>query len=352
MNQTKMKISRLTAIFLIAASFAAAVSCKKDEEATALPSLQGVMTFYAPQFIEPGATVTMTPKGAVHPEDEGLGFYWKVSPVMSAGDTTRLENGLSPEGQESDGTFTYTFPDSLGVYTVTCYAFADGYTGVSASRYVTTVKPGLNGSLAKTGISTKDDHITVDGMDYYYTRIGELDWFRNNLGVNTGGMPYANAEIMTGVFGRFYNYEDALTACPDGWRLPTEEDWMSLATALGATAEKYGVFSGIASKLMVDATFNGTTMWAYWPAVGSLTNESKFSAIPAGYINLGAESAEGTYPEAQSSGVYEYAAFWTADAVEGEDTMAYYRYIVDNQPDVFISKGDKKNFGASVRCVR
>lgn len=347
-----MKISRLTAIFMIAASFIAAVSCDKDDETTALPSLEGTLSFYAPQFIEPGATVTLTPKGGTHPEDEGLGFYWKVSPVMSVGDTTRLQNGLSPEGEVSDGTFTYTFPDSLGVYTVTCFAFAEGYNGLSASKYITTVRPGLNGSLAGTGISTKDDHITIDGTKYYYTKIGELEWFRNNLGVRTGGMAYANADIMTDVFGRFYNYEDALKACPEGWRLPTEEDWLSLGAALGSTADKYGIIKGVTPKLMANATFNRVTMWAYWPAVGNITNASKFSAIPAGYINLGTPSAEGTYPEAHSYGIYEYAAFWTADAVEGEESMAYYRFIVDNQPDLFISKGDKKNFGASVRCVR
>ena len=338
---------------MIAASFAAAVSCDKEEEETeVLPTLEGALTFYAPEFIEPGQTLTLTPSGAVHPEDKGVGIYWKITPAMTKSDTTRLENGLAPDGKETDGTLVFTFPDTLAVFNVTCYAFAKDYSGLSKSRYVTTVKPGLDGSLANTGIKAGDDHITVEGQDYYYTKIGDLEWFRNNLGVRTGGMPYANADIMSDVFGRFYSYEDALTACPEGWRLPTEEDWIALGKALGSTADKYGVLKGVAPKVMADATFNGVDMWAYWPAVGTLTNESKFSAIPAGYVNLGAETAEGTYPEANSYGVYEYAAFWTADAVEGDDSMAYYRYIVDNQPDLFISKGDKKNLGASVRCVR
>ena len=261
------------------------------------------------------------------------------------------EDGLGPDGKKSDGTFHYTFPDSLAVYTVKVYAFADGYTGKSGQNYVTTVKPGLNGSLTNTGIKASDDHITIKGQDFYYTTIGELDWFRNNMSAAEGGAPYSNAEIMTNVFGRFYNYEDALTACPEGWRLPTEEDWIALGSALGKTTDKYGTIKGVASKLMADAQFNGVTMWAYWPEVGTLTNDSKFSAVPTGYMNLG-EEVNGKYPEANSYGVYQYAAFWTADSVEGDDSMAYYRYIVDNQPDLFITKGDKKNFGASVRCVR
>lgn len=348
-----MKISRLTSIIMIAAAVAAALSCKKeDDEAVVLPSLEGAMEFYAPEFIEPGQTITMIPRGVEHPEDKGVGIYWKITPAMTANDTTRLENGLSPDGEETDGSLTYTFPDSLAVYTVACYAFADGYTGLSSSRYVTTVKPGLDGSLTDTGILASDKHITVDGQDYYYTKIGNLDWFRNNIGVTRGGAPYGGAEIMSNVFGRFYNYEDALTACPDGWRLPTEDDWLSLGTALESTSDRYGVIKGVSARLMADAKFNGVTMWDYWPEVGTITNDSKFSAIPAGYVNLGKMNEAGEYPEAISSGVYEYAAFWTADPVDGNSSMAYYRFIVDNQPDLFISKGDRQNFGASVRCVR
>lgn len=348
-----MNIRRLTSMIIIAASALAALSCKKEEEeAEVLPSLEGNLSFHAPQFIEPGQTLTMTPKGLVHPEDKGIGFYWKVTPAMTSSDTTRLENGLSPEGQESDGSFTYTFPDSLAVYTVACYAFAEGYTGTSSSKYVTTVKPGLNGSLTSTGILPSDAHLTVDGQDYYYTKIGNLEWFRNNLGVRKGGAPYGNADIMSDVFGRFYNHEDAMAACPEGWRLPTEEDWLALGKAAGAESEKYEVIEGVAARLMADAKFNGVTMWDYWPAVGTITNESGFSAIPAGYLNLGTRNETGEYPESSSYGVYEYAAFWTADSVEGEEGMAYYRYMMATQPDLFISKGDKANFGASVRCVR
>ncbi len=348
-----MKISRLISLIIFGAGIVTAMSCKKEgEDAEVLPSLEGALSFYAPTFITPGQTVSLTPKGIEHPEDKGVGFYWKVSPAMEKSDTTRLENGLSPDGKESDGTFVYTFPDSLAVYTVTCYAFAAGYTGSSSSQYVTTVRPGLEGSLTDTGISSGDTHITVDGQDYYYTRIGNLEWFRNNIGVRRGGAAYENADIMSDVLGRFYNYDDAMTACPEGWRLPSEEDWLALGSAVGCKAETYGVIKGVTAKLMADAKFNGVDMWTYWPAVGTITNESGFSAIPAGYMNLGPKTETGEYPEAVSSGVYEYAAFWTADAVEGESGMAYYRYIVANQPDVFISKGDKANLGASVRCVR
>ena len=40
----------------------------------------------------------------------------------------------------------------------------------------------------------------------------------------------------------------------------------------------------------------------------------------------------------------------TAD--KDEDGMAYYRYLICDQSDMMISKGDPEAFGASGRCVR
>jgi uncharacterized protein (TIGR02145 family) len=82
--------------------------------------------------------------------------------------------------------------------------------------------------------------------------------------------------------------------------------------------------------------------------------------IPAGYAMLGKkdnsakndEFQEYTYPTAIFKGYMEYAAFWTADTVADEEGMAYYRYIIANQPDLMIGKADTKSFGASVRCIR
>ena len=338
----------LRKLVLLAAAILAAAACDKDEDEV-LPSLEGMVSFYAPEFIEPSQTITMTPKGVEHPEGDGIGYYWAVSPGDIV-DTVRFENGLNANGEPSDGSFTFTFPEDLTSHTITCYAFADGYYGLSGSRMVTTVKGGLDGSVTETDITADDDHITVDGSDYYYVQIGNLEWFRNNLNTGNGGAAYANVEVLSDVLGRFYCYEDALTACPEGWRLPTEDDWISLGKELGAEADKYGVIPDVASELMVDVLFNGIQMWEYWPEVGVKTNSSLMSVIPAGYANLGVRNPDGTYKDVKSSGVYEYATFWTADSAE--DGMAYYRYLICDQPDMMISKGDPKAFGANVRCVR
>ena len=209
-------------LLVFAAAALMAVSCDDDDDTTVYPSLDGSLTFYAPEFIEPGKTLTMSPKGVKHPEGGELGYYWKVTPGMEASDTTRYENGLTLDGKESDGSFTYTFPDTLATYTVSAYAFAEGYSGASRVRYVTVVIGDMtgDGSITGNGIKATDPKITVDGIDYYYTNIAGLDWFRHNLANPAFGAAYNNDEAMSSVFGRYYSYEEAVQACPEGWRLP------------------------------------------------------------------------------------------------------------------------------------
>ena len=314
-------------ILIISAFAALSVSCKKDDEGENKPALQGSMSIKGlPEFIEPKQTYTFTVEGAEHPEDKELNYYWRISPSQTKYDTTY-----------TSASYTHTFSDTLQTYTVYCYAYADGYSNNSTFLYTTTMKGGRNGSI--TGIDYPNDEI---GEQFYQT-IGEQTWITNNYGGQAFGIGFRNADIMSNVFGRYCNYEEAVEACQSlgsEWVLPTMEDWAEL--------EEYvkGNLNGsktVAAALMGDAALNGETMWEYWPVVGDITNASGFSAIPVGYANLAANTFTGSY---------EYATFWTATSVETDDAMAYYKYLIIGQPDLYTSQGDKESFGASVRCIR
>lgn len=349
-----MNLRKVFPIIMAGLMTITAISCKKDDDTESKPSMNGLLQFNVPAFVKPKDVVIMTPKGLTHPDGKGIGYYWNVSPGMSGSDTTRLENGLSPDGHESDGSFRYHFPDSLGTYTISCYGFAEGYNSSYASSFTTVVKGGLNGSITATGILSFDRKISAFDTDYYYTDHNGLEWFRNNLSNPAYGASYANTDAMLDVFGNFYSYEEAMQACPEGWRLPTDAEWVALANSINPEADAVvgEPIKGIAADIMGNVQFNGIQMWEYWPEVGEITNSSKLAAIPAGYANLGERSEEGKYPTASFFGVYEYSVFWTADKVEGDENMAYYRYIICDQPDMQIGKGDTKTFGANVRCVR
>ena len=329
----------LNSILFAAALTFVAVSCEKEEETTTLPYLNGVLTVNVPEYVNIGQTITLTAKGLEHPDGEEIGYRWKVTPTMSQYDTTDV--------------FSFTFTDTLQTCTIYCYGFADGYNSSSASYSSTVVKGGPEGSIQGTDMATFPVY-EYKGISYHYMTSGDLQWFMTNLADgDAGGAPYKSYEAMSNVFGRYYSYEEALKACPQGWRLPTEEDWMALAGEFGAaTEDKYQSIKGVASKLMANASFNGNLMWEYWPAVGEITNSSNLSLIPSGYANLGTVNEEGVYTYASFDGINRFAAVWTADMVEEEADMAYYRYLIVDQPDLLVGKGDRQSFGAAVRCVR
>lgn len=358
-----MDLRKIKLVILAAAFCAAVLSCKKDDKDTILPSLDGDIAFKYPEFVKTLETITFKPEGVSHPEGKGYGYYWKVTPVMEKSDTTRYENGLDTSedgGKESDGSFTYTFPDSLGTYTVSCYAFASDYTGISNFAYITTVKSGPEGSIAGIEYLSTDPYITVDGARIYYVNIGGTDWMRNNLYTADKGCPFRRSKVTGDIFGNYYSYEEALNACPQGWTLPSDEDWTNLCREIGAADAAAGAdIPGVGAALMGDATFNTTRMWEYWPEVGEITNSSKMGIIPAGYANLSVKDSNPaehpyldlTYPEASFSGLYEYATFWTSD-LSSDGKLARYRYIYAKDPSLKVGYADKKAFGASVRCIR
>ena len=350
-----MSLCKLKSIIMTAVIIIAAAACKKDDESSII-YVDGKLKFHLPEFISPNSTITMTPTGLTHPDGGEIGYCWKVTPSsVTQYDTTRFWNGLNKHGEVSDGSYTFTCPDTLCTFTIYCIAFSEGYSSSSLSLDVTSVDPGINKSITDAGFTVTDDRkYYVNNVPYFYTSIAGLDWFRQNLWNTETGIPFRNGEPMDGVFGSYYSYEDALKACPEGWRLPTDQEWTAMAKeVLGTENADYThkEIPGIANKLMANAYFNGIKLWDYWPEVGKITNESELSMLPTGYANLGTETSEGKYPYAKFSGDYEYAVFWTADMAE-EEGMAYYRYIYCKQPDMMIGKGDIKTFGASVRCVR
>ena len=381
-----MNTFRLSSIIFVAAAILSIISCNKDEDTTTAPSLEGSLKIEGTKIFigadKTSRTITLKPSGGVHPEGKTLGYYWKVSPVMTSYDTTRYENGLNKIGEKSDGTFTYEIKDSLGTYTIYCYAYASGYTGLSTYAYTTIVRGGVQPegsdievSITNTGVA--DSCTPIEGTDYYYTTIGNYDWTANNMADESKGTAFLGYDVMSGVFGRYYSYNEAKLLCAnlpaDGgnaWRLPTDEDWVNLVKSI--TTDAKGEFSAeehkdiywdnktngkpsLAARLIADGYFNKEQLWTYWPEVGTPVNTSEMAIIPVGYANLGVTPnvpLKSNYPAALFEGTYEYAAFWTADEVENNTDQAYYRYLFTKTPHLMIGKGYKETYGASVRCVR
>jgi uncharacterized protein (TIGR02145 family) len=146
------------------------------------------------------------------------------------------------------------------------------------------------------------------------------------------------------MFGSFYTWSEATSGqvCPEGWTVPTHEDWESLAAVLsgGRALPFVDNWDGLGAKASADAYLNEERLWPYSPDNGH-TNDIGWNALPLGY-----SFANTT----QFSGFNNYGCWWSA--TEKDEAQAFYRYIWYDLGDFPMAYTDKDDMRASVRCVR
>jgi uncharacterized protein (TIGR02145 family) len=72
------------------------------------------------------------------------------------------------------------------------------------------------------------------GQDNETVLIGTQVWMTKNMNIDAGEN-HCYKDLMENCekFGRLYDWETALIICPEGFRLPTDEDWTRLTTEVG-----------------------------------------------------------------------------------------------------------------------
>lgn len=332
-----MKLNRILLPVLLAASVGLTPGCKKEESETKV--LEGYIGLSVPAYMAPGETKSFQIDTLMHlvcPDGDPIGYYFR------AGSGSDADTLVTADGVIRKHEYTYTAPDELGDATLTLGAFmpkTSSYAGASTTVTTHVVSPGITGGSI-SGFDWEGSYVEVDFRDgnaYFYTTIGELDWLRQNLAWDELGYSLEDCEVMTGVFGRYYTWEEAQVACPDGWRLPTDAEW----TALQEGAEPGEDIAGLAGRVMGDLYFNGDKMWEYWRDV-RISDELRLSVMPVGYAEVSDGSAE-------FSGLNTYAVFWTSDEV---GDLGVCRYIYQDKDIVYRGRMSKTDFAASVRCVR
>jgi len=129
------------------------------------------------------------------------------------------------------------------------------------------------------------------------------------------------------VFGKLYCWEMALEVCPDGWHLPSDEEWKKLADYLGGEDVAGGKMKEISK---------------YWNSLDEeSSNESGFSALPGGFLE---DPKDTSYPY-----MGEMGFFWSSK--EKSRSEAWFRYVKYDGSLLKAGNGDKK-FGMSVRCLK
>lgn len=171
-----------------------------------------------------------------------------------------------------------------------------------------------------------------DGNTYPTVSIGSQCWIGENLNYETtNSYCYDNDDANCNTYGRLYNWEASLTACPNGWHLPSHNEWTTL--------ERSVCNSGTCE---ADFPYDITTMG--WRGTDEGTKiksggSSGFNALMAGIHN-----ASGSFLNLGS-----YTDFWSSS--ESSSINAWIRYLYSDYTQI-ARYTDLKTTGFSVRCVK
>lgn len=176
-----------------------------------------------------------------------------------------------------------------------------------------------------------------DGEIYSTVKIGNQIWMAENLRyVTVGGVAdddkgsfvYGEVEANVGKFGRLYTWDAAMKIAPEGWHIPSEEEWHELCEYCRSLQE------GLPGTMLKSTE--------YWDeCLGSVVGKDSvgFASVPSG-----SRYSMGYFYDLNKSAYY-----WTSTAVESE--YARYRSISFRGGKIGADYTYKSD-ALSIRCVK
>ena len=258
------------------------------------------------------------------------GGAWQQVADLPANSADYSDSALNPESN----------------YTYRVYA----YVGINISLFSNEVN-------RETRIGTVTD---IDGNVYNTIRIGNQVWMAENLKVSR----YRNGEAIPNVtddgqwvnlstgarcaynndndnvttYGLLYNWyavNDSRNLAPEGWHIPTDDEWKELEMYLGMSQSEADGTGGRGSPVG-----NKLKATSGWSSNGNGSNESSFTALPGGYRS----PTDGSW-----GGIGGFGYWWSS--TESISSMAWDRILYYYLSDVHRYQGHNLH-GFSVRCVR
>jgi uncharacterized protein (TIGR02145 family) len=192
----------------------------------------------------------------------------------------------------------------------------------------------------------------IDGNSYHTVTIGTQVWMVENLRVShyrdstaipcvsdneewsflTSGaycFPALDSLVYRDSYGLLYNFhavDDSRGLGPEGWHVPTAEEWRHLIDYLGGVQVAGGKMKQ-----------TGSGIWRI--SVPGTTNESGFSAMPAG--------GRGRFGSAGEVGYY--ATWWASTS---HDSIFAWHWGLYPDKNSIRSNPGRKSSGFSVRCIK
>ena len=288
--------------------------------------------------------------------------------IPNEGDTIQLGETviISVEANDTDGSIIEVrfYINEIGMSSTSVFPFKYEWiteNEESGSYNIKTIAKDSDGSSTTAEITVLlinylegETLVDYDGNSYKTIKIGNQTWMAKNLRVihDVKGTPltnvvndedwyglnnydkaycyYMNSTTNASKYGALYTYTSAIDACPEGWHLPTSNEWSELITFVAS----YGHYDE-----------EGTVLKSkeLWDDGGEGTNDYGFSAIPGGQRN----NNNGSFYGVTFSGNW-----WSASPTQGTSTE-YDTYNMRASS----SKVDKNTwvegrFGLSVRCIK
>jgi uncharacterized protein (TIGR02145 family) len=198
-----------------------------------------------------------------------------------------------------------------------------------------------------------------DGTIYQTVRIGEQVWMAQNLNVGEiidGSVTATDNEIIEKycynndpdaceVYGGMYSWPEMMQynyvesnkgICPEGWHIPSDDEWKILEIALGMGEEVVSATDWRGTDEGGRLKVTGFIFW-FEPNTGA-TNESGFSALGAGELS----------PADEFMGLGGQTLFWTSSWIE---PFPWMRALTYDHADVLRYQAAAES-GLSVRCVK
>ncbi|MCU0457117.1 MAG: hypothetical protein MUE74_12520 [Bacteroidales bacterium] len=275
------------------------------------------------------------------------GIYWGISANPEI-------NGTKLPVGSGTGSFSTTLTglSQNTIYYVTAYAINQLGEDLGSMLTFVTKHTSLTGDIIYNPSLTYGSVTDIEGNSYKTIVIGNQTWMADNLRTTkfnngnpiknvTGNSAWVSLETPAyswynndisykDIIGALYNWYvlDSGNICPQGWHIPTDNEWTILADYLGG--------STVAGAKVKEV---GTTHWDE-PNTGA-TNSSGFTSLPSGHRS----DNDGSF-----SGLFIFETMWSS--TEYNELKPFYRTTSSTNTELWRGYGGYKKIGKSMRCIK